>query len=126
LQASTLGGTSNEVFTRAGMPAGTYYLRVWGFNGVFSTSQCYNLDLWITGTPRLGLTTSEGQNTTESGSSKTVTSTNPLLYPNPVADLLTIDLTGMQTATSVLIYDNCFSSMCLSSVPALILCRCFR
>lgn len=43
LATSQLGGTSSETIKRNTTSAGTYYLRVWGYNGAYSTTQCYNL-----------------------------------------------------------------------------------
>lgn len=43
LSTSQLGGTSSETIKRNTTSAGTYYLRVWGYNGAYSTTQCYNL-----------------------------------------------------------------------------------
>jgi hypothetical protein len=105
LQQSTNGGTTNEVFTRAAMPAGTYYLRVWGWNSAFSATQCYNLDLWITGTPRLG---NPNGDPVEQNSSlvNTKDESTLVMYPNPASDMITIDLTTVESASSILIYDK--------------------
>jgi len=43
LATSQNGGTASETINRNTSSAGTYYVRVYGYNGAFSTSQCYNL-----------------------------------------------------------------------------------
>ncbi|MBL0155001.1 MAG: pre-peptidase C-terminal domain-containing protein [Chitinophagaceae bacterium] len=46
--SSTAGGTGNETVTLTNQAAGTYYARVIGFSGAFSTSVCYNLNFGVT------------------------------------------------------------------------------
>jgi hypothetical protein len=41
--SSAAGGTANEAITLNGAAAGTYTVRVFGFNGAFSASNCYTL-----------------------------------------------------------------------------------
>ncbi len=43
--SSMAGSTSNETITLTNQAAGTYYVRVIGYNGVFSTTVCYNLNV---------------------------------------------------------------------------------
>ena len=43
--SSTNGGTSAEFISYANATAGTYYVHVFGYNGVFNTSQCYALNV---------------------------------------------------------------------------------
>jgi hypothetical protein len=43
LAISQAGGTSSEVISYTNAPAGTYFIHVYGYNGAFSTSQCYAL-----------------------------------------------------------------------------------
>jgi hypothetical protein len=105
LQSGTNGSTTNESFTRAAMPAGTYYLRVFGYNSAMSTTQCYNLDLWITGTPRLGMPSAD-QAPQQPVAKETTVSGNPSLFPNPAGDMVTVDLSGVNNAASVLILNN--------------------
>lgn len=55
LATSQLGGTSSETIKRNTTSAGTYYLRVWGYNGANSTTQCYKLRVATSSTAfRLG------------------------------------------------------------------------
>jgi hypothetical protein len=41
--SSAAGGTTNETITLNNAVAGTYAVRVFGYNGAFSATQCYNL-----------------------------------------------------------------------------------
>jgi len=43
LATSQNGGTLSETINRNTSVAGTYYVRVYGYNGAYSTSQCYKL-----------------------------------------------------------------------------------
>jgi len=45
------GGTTSESIKRNTSSAATYYVRVYGYNGVFSTSQCYRLRVNASSTP---------------------------------------------------------------------------
>ncbi len=42
--SSTNGGTASEFISYANAAAGTYYVHVFGYNGVFNSSQCYALN----------------------------------------------------------------------------------
>jgi hypothetical protein len=46
--SSEAGGTSSESIVLNNQAAGTYYVRVIGYNGVFSTTVCYNLNIGAT------------------------------------------------------------------------------
>ena len=43
LGSSANGGTTSESITLNNQPAGTYVFRIFGYQGVFNTSSCYNL-----------------------------------------------------------------------------------
>ena len=43
LASSSFGGTTNESISLANQPAGTYVFRIFGYQGVFNSSVCYNL-----------------------------------------------------------------------------------
>lgn len=45
LAISENGGTSTESINYANAPAGTYVVRVFGYNGAFSATMCYNLSI---------------------------------------------------------------------------------
>ncbi|WP_128331691.1 S8 family serine peptidase [Apibacter sp. HY039] len=46
--SSTKSGTSSESITLNNLPAGTYYVLVYGYNGNFDLSQCYHLKVSTT------------------------------------------------------------------------------
>jgi Bacterial pre-peptidase C-terminal domain/Secretion system C-terminal sorting domain len=48
LASSTAGGTTNEAVTLANAAAATYTVRVFGYNGAFSASNCYTLLATVT------------------------------------------------------------------------------
>lgn len=48
LARSENGGTTSETITRASSAAGTYYIRVFGYNGALSTTACYTLNIGAT------------------------------------------------------------------------------
>ncbi len=45
---ATTGGLFSESIVLNNQPAGTYYIQVFGYNGVYNTSLCYNLQAVIT------------------------------------------------------------------------------
>jgi hypothetical protein len=51
LATSQNGGTTSETINRNTSSAGTYYVRVYGYNGAYSTSQCYKLRINTRNTP---------------------------------------------------------------------------
>jgi hypothetical protein len=105
IQQSVNGGTTNESFTRV-MSAGTYYMRVWGYNSAMSTTQCYNLDIWITGTPRLGMPDPNAPSVDNTVPKTGLEAAEPTLFPNPANEMVTVDLHGMNNAASILIMDK--------------------
>jgi hypothetical protein len=46
--SSEAGGTTSEAIVQNNLAAGTYYVRVIGWNGAFSTTVCYNLNIGVT------------------------------------------------------------------------------
>lgn len=48
LQRSQYGGTSPETIARPNVPAGTYYILVFGYGGEFSATTCYHLQIQTT------------------------------------------------------------------------------
>lgn len=86
LATSQLGGTASELIKRNTTTAGTYYLRVWGYNGANSTTQCYKLRVATSSTAfRLG-----AENETIGDESKNNSFT---IVPNPVKENATIYMT---------------------------------
>ena len=50
---ATTGGLFSESIVLNNQPAGTYYIQVFGYNGVYNTSLCYNLQAVITASTSL-------------------------------------------------------------------------
>jgi hypothetical protein len=50
LSTSQNGGTTSETIIRNTTAAGTYYLRVYGYNGAYSATQCYKIRASVSGT----------------------------------------------------------------------------
>ena len=90
------GGTSSESITTT-LVAGTYYANVYGYNGAFSTTQCY----------LLRVNTSSGIVPLEGINDKVIGSDLPVgefrMFPNPTNDFTTIEYDGYAT---VELYDG--------------------
>lgn len=80
-KSSTNGGTTSETIIYNTSTVGTYKIRVWGYNGAYSTSQCYILHVYTSATP-FKLDESGAM-----GSDKDLIS----LYPNPAASSVTLE-----------------------------------
>lgn len=92
LAISENGGTSSETITRT-YTAGTYYIRVYGFNGANSATSCYTLRV------QLG-TASEQELPVVSAPDVKVK-----LFPNPVTDKLSVYLVGDNSRKELKLYD---------------------
>lgn len=98
LASSTNGGTANETIIRNSSSATTYYLRIYGYNGAFSTSQCYNLRVDASST-----------SFRFDGNAITEVKADPigsiLVFPNPASGLTSFEfiseIPGMSTVTIV-------------------------
>jgi hypothetical protein len=77
--SSAAGGTTSESIIFNTSTVGTYYVRVIGYNGAFSTSVCYRLRAEISGTPKAAWVRSGG--TKDDVNMVTIA-------PNPVASKL--------------------------------------
>jgi len=85
------GGTTNEVIIHNTNTVATYYIRVYGYNGAFNTTQCYTLRASISGTNfREGLLDEAIEENLELESVAGLLN----LFPNPTADKLNIDYLG--------------------------------
>lgn len=96
LATSQNAGTANEVIIYNNAPVGTYKLRVYGYNGAFSATQCYNLRADISANQWVRMA-----NEIEDG-------LKPLLndwvvYPNPTNGLTTIKFTVEDTEANTVI-----------------------
>jgi hypothetical protein len=98
LGSSQNGGTSNETIIRNTTKAGTYYVRVLGYNGAFNASQCYNLRVDASSTSfRL-----DGSEISEVKADPTG---SILVFPNPASGLTSFEfiseIPGMSNVTIV-------------------------
>ena len=89
LAISQNGGTTSETITRT-YTAGTYYARVYGYNGANSASTCYTLKV------QLGTASNPETNTEMVGSGIIK------LYPNPVNNILNVSILGQIDSRSKL------------------------
>jgi trimeric autotransporter adhesin len=95
LAASELGGTSSETISRT-YTAGTYYLRVFGYNGANSATVCYTLKV------QLGTAAITGS---QEFATVTDNKTSVKVFPNPTTDKLNIYLLGDNTQKILVMYD---------------------
>ena len=93
LAISQNGSTSSETITRT-YTAGTYFARVYGYNGANNASTCYTLKV------ALGTASREAETTQMFSSKKLLT-----VYPNPVQNTLNINLTGYEGVSSISLVD---------------------
>jgi hypothetical protein len=93
LAISQNGSTTSETITRT-YTAGTYYARVYGYNGANSSTTCYTLKV------QLG-TAAKADDIVPVNSSKQLFT----VYPNPVSDKLNINLTGYEGVSSISLID---------------------
>lgn len=87
LGISQNGGTTSELIKRNTSSAATYYVRVYGYNGAYSTTQCYDLKVLTSGTA-FRFADSEDDQAAE----KTTLPQVPVkLYPNPAQNIVTVE-----------------------------------
>ncbi|HEV7779649.1 MAG TPA: zinc-dependent metalloprotease family protein [Chitinophagaceae bacterium] len=101
LAVSENGGTSSETITRT-YTAGTYYLRVYGYNGANSATVCYTL---------------RAQLGTASREELLITATKVAAFPNPVTDKVNLDIPGIKGMARITVFDG-FGKMVLQSTTA--------
>jgi hypothetical protein len=94
LGSSTNGSTTSEAIIFNTALAGTYYVRVIGFNGVFSNSACYKLRAEISGTPKAAII----QPVTVSKNSNKIS-----VSPNPAQNKISIEYAGAENKTEELV-----------------------
>ena len=88
---SQAGGTTSESISRT-YTAGTYYARVYGWNGANSATSCYTLRV------QLG-TASRGADFVTSDVQKVS------VFPNPARNIVNINLTGLTGRSEVSMFD---------------------
>jgi hypothetical protein len=92
--SSTAGGTTSEAIIFNTSTVGTYYVRVIGYNGAFSTSVCYKLRAEISGTPKAAMI----QPVTVTKNNSGIT-----LSPNPVQNKVSIEFTAPENKTEEIV-----------------------
>ncbi len=92
LAVSQNSGTANETITRT-YTAGTYYVRVYGYNGANSATSCYTLRVQL------------GTATLQELPVVNATDLKVKLFPNPVSNKLSIYLVGDNNRKILTLYD---------------------
>ncbi len=97
------GGTANEVIIHNTNIVATYYIRVYGYNGAFNTTQCYTLRASISGS-----NFREGEFDVDPEGLELLPETGVMnLYPNPATDKLMLDYLAQGTGDiQILVYDG--------------------
>ncbi len=99
LSISQNGGTTSETIIRNTTTAATYYIRVYGYNGVFSTTSCYNLRVNV------------GSTNYRSSEDLTTEIATPIfndftVYPNPTHGEVNVGFSSLKNETiTVRIFD---------------------
>ncbi len=83
------GGTTNETINYTAT-ANTYYARVYGYNGAFNATNCYTLKVQL------------GTASREEG---LITAGNLTVFPNPVADKVTIRIKDLAGSAAIRVFD---------------------
>jgi hypothetical protein len=96
LASGTNGSTTSENFTASGIAAGTYTIKVFGYNGANSNTVCYNLLVSTVAAP--AAPGNGGNNNTF----ERIAKKSDILYPNPAQSLLTVDLSSIDDVSSVI------------------------
>lgn len=102
LASSALNGTSSEIIRYNANKAGTYYLRVYGYNGASNATTCYTLSI---------STAASNFRIIGSGNEEAAIEEAPLepvwkLFPNPATDKLNIEfISRISGATTFHVYN---------------------
>lgn len=105
LAVSQLGGTSPETIIRNTASAATYYVRVIGYNGAFSTTSCYNLRV---NTSSSTFRSSELTEFVEGNINVEKLNAYPglIVFPNPVHDVLQLNfISGENSIADITVMD---------------------
>lgn len=86
LARSENGGSTSESITRNSSAAGTYYVQVFGYNGAFSSSVCYNLNIGATTVAGCASSYDNGSNGTFAGAPQIPLNTNVTGLISPSGD----------------------------------------
>jgi hypothetical protein len=86
LARSENSGTTSETITQSGASAGTYYVQAFGYNGAFSTTVCYNLNIGATTATGCASTYDNSSNGTFAGAPQIPLNTNVTGLISPSGD----------------------------------------
>jgi hypothetical protein len=89
LAISQNGGTTSETISRT-YTAGTYYLRVYGYNGANSSTACYTLRV------ALGTATKDDE---------LIVTNKVTAFPNPVIDKVTVQVNDLKGIANIRVFD---------------------
>lgn len=92
LAISQNGGTTSETISRT-YTAGTYYVRVYGYNGANSSTNCYTLKVQLGTAATQEFPVVNAENLTVK------------LFPNPTKDKINVYLVGDNTRKNLTVYD---------------------
>ncbi len=100
LATSQNGGTTSEGIKYNNAPVGTYYARVYGYNGAYSATQCYTLTASIS-----NVAFREEQQ--QDNNLKANTDIQYNIFPNPSTGLVNIEmnLSDMMSAVNIRVFD---------------------
>jgi hypothetical protein len=87
IASSESGSTTSENITLTNQAAGTYYVKVIGFSGAFSTTVCYNLNIGVTTATGCQSSLDASTNGTAAGASTIPFNTNVTGLISPSADV---------------------------------------
>lgn len=87
VKTSQNGGTTSETMIYNTSTVGTYKIQVYGYNGAFSTSQCYTMLVLTSANPFRYI---EGEQDGEINDDKSEIS----VFPNPASDNMTVEFTS--------------------------------
>ena len=127
ISRSENGSTTSETITSANAAAGTYYVKVLGYNGAFSTSTCYSLNVGATAVSSTCPSTYDvSTNGTTSGAAQIPLNTDIKGLISPSADLdhykfvittggtITITLTTLPADYDLRLYNSAGTQVAIS------------
>ncbi|MBK9732047.1 MAG: fibronectin type III domain-containing protein [Chitinophagaceae bacterium] len=111
VKTSQNGGTTSETIIYNSTTVGTYKIQVYGYNGALSASSCYTMHIYTSATAFRF----------EEGAQEAVTvNTDFQVYPNPVADNMTLQFASVKKGDALLnVYNLLGQKMYSTSVLAL-------
>ncbi len=102
LAISQNGGTTSETISRT-YTAGTYYVRVYGYNGANSATNCYTLRV------ALGTASRDDQ--------QLITTAKASAFPNPVSNKVNLNIPDIKGTASIRVFDM-YGKMVMQTMTA--------